>query len=231
MTEPDRTIIGGSKTCGDWRVFCGNLVPGGDRALWEAAFVDYFHPRIQLRYFDPIEILQQLGPNQGEGFSIAAIHCTLIEFLESTIQGINYRCVQRDADLGPHEYRKSGPVFVAFLTEREPFRKCFTSSDLGWEFYKNVRCGLLHEARTKGGWTILANGHLRRSLIRIAAFFTATISIRRSYSSLNGIVRRSSQTYLFRRPFYASSMISASSETPYNRGLNQTAQRRCSRFS
>ena len=24
------------------------------------------------------------------------------------------------------------------------------------EFYKNVRCGLLHEAHTKGGWTIWA---------------------------------------------------------------------------
>ena len=158
MAEPDQTNIGGSKTCGDWRSFRGNLVPGGDQAPWEAAIADYFLPRIQFRYFDPIKVLQELGTNQGEGFSIAAIHCTLIEFLESTVQGINYRWVQRDADLGLHEYRKSAPVFVAFLTNREPFRQCFTTEALGLEFYKNIRCSLLHEARTKGGWRIRANG-------------------------------------------------------------------------
>ena len=158
MTEPDETIIGGSKTCGNWREFRGSLIPGGHQAPWKAAFVDYFRPRLQLRYFDSIELLKRLGSNQGEGFSIAAIHCTLIEFLESTVQGINYRHVQRDADLGLNEYRKSGPVFVAFLTKREPFKQCFRNDALGWKFYTNVRCGLLHEARTKSGWRILANG-------------------------------------------------------------------------
>lgn len=158
MSEPDDTLIGGSKTCGNWRGFRRNLVPGADRASWTTAFEDYFHSRIQLRYFEPIKLLQQCGANRGEGFSISAIHCTLIEFLESTVQGINYRYVRSDSELGLHEYRKSGPVFVAFLTKREPFSRCFTNESIGWEFYQNVRCGLLHEARTKGHWRIRANG-------------------------------------------------------------------------
>ena len=76
--------------------------------------MDYFLPRIQLRYFDPIEVLQQSGTNQGEGFSISVIHCTPIEFLESPVQGINYRYIQRGAylDPGPHEYQKNAELYT-----------------------------------------------------------------------------------------------------------------------
>src|SRR3972149_6360453 len=54
MTEPDNTLIAGSKTCGDWRAFRSSLVPGGDPALWEAAFEDYFRARGRLRHFEPL---------------------------------------------------------------------------------------------------------------------------------------------------------------------------------
>ena len=157
MSEPDHTIIGGTKTCGDWRTFRGKLVPGGDRALWESAFDDYFQARVRLRYLEPISVLQKYCTRQGEGFSIVAIHCTLIEFLESAVQGITYRYVQRDADLGPHEYRKSGKLFEAFLCTREPFKNVFDPT-LAKDFYENIRCPLLHEARTRAGWRIWADG-------------------------------------------------------------------------
>jgi hypothetical protein len=54
--------------------------------FWETAFQDYFLDRIQLRYLAPIELLQQLDAKQGEGFAIVSIHCSLIEFLESTFK-------------------------------------------------------------------------------------------------------------------------------------------------
>ena len=158
MSELDETIIGGSNTCAHWRAFRDSLVPGADRVLWETAFEDYFRARIQLRYLNPIRLIQEHDTQQGEGFSIVAIHCTLVEFLESTVQGINYRYAQRDEDLGPHEYRKSGPVFVGFLCKREPFRASFTTEALAKDFYADVRCSLLHEARTRGGWRIWADG-------------------------------------------------------------------------
>jgi hypothetical protein len=59
--------------------------------------------------------------------------------------------------LGQYEYCTSGDVFAAFLFKREPFSKTF-NEETAEDFYRNVRCGLLHEARTKGGWRIWADG-------------------------------------------------------------------------
>ncbi len=91
----------------------------------------------------------------GEGFSIVAIQCTLIEFLASTIEGKNYRHRgSRDASpLGDYEYYNSSDMFVRFLSEQDPFRRYF-DRDTAHDFYANVRCPLLHEARTRNGWTI-----------------------------------------------------------------------------
>ena len=109
------------------------------------------------RYLTPIETLQQSGSQCGEGFSIVAVQCTLIEFLESTIQGKSYR-YRRDGDplLGQHEYSNSGSIFESFLTNRTPFKVEFITQQLAHDFYVSVRCGVLHEARTKNGWVIRA---------------------------------------------------------------------------
>jgi len=157
MNEPDSTIIAGTKKCGDWQAFRASLLPGDDKAPWGVAFDDYFHARLRYRYLDPINVLRNHDTWQGEGFSIVAIHCSLIEFLESTVQGKTYRYVQRDSDLGPYEYRRSGEIFEAFLSTREPFKHVF-DLPLARDFYENVRCPVLHEARTKGGWRIWAEG-------------------------------------------------------------------------
>jgi hypothetical protein len=66
-----------------WQAFKGSLTVGGDAALWESAFTDYFHPRLWHRYLKPIKTLQSSGSTAGEGFSIVAIQCSLIEYLES----------------------------------------------------------------------------------------------------------------------------------------------------
>ena len=44
-------------------------------------------------------------------------------------------------------------MFVNFLSKREPFKQVF-NEPLAKEFYKNIRCPLLHEAATRGGWVI-----------------------------------------------------------------------------
>ena len=114
--------------------------------------------RLNLRYFNPIRILQENGTFEGEGFSIMAILCTLVEFLESTFRGLRYRFVTKKRELEPFEYNVSSDIFVGFLSKRIPFSDHFDES-LALEFYKNVRCGLLHEAHTKGGWTIWAKSY------------------------------------------------------------------------
>lgn len=151
------THIAGRLTTDDWKVFRAELIPGGDKSAWERAFQDYFHTRLSFRYLDPIKVLQENGTFQGEGFSIAAIQCSIVEFLESTVQGKSYRFLRRgDPPLGPHEYSSSSDIFISFLLNRAPFDKDFKDEPTARDFYEGVRCGLLHEARTKNGWTIWA---------------------------------------------------------------------------
>lgn len=154
MSAPADTFIAGSKTESDWYATKLDLVNGG-LAIWPSAFNDYFIQRLNLRYLEPIRVIQENLAFQGEGFSIVAIQCSLIEFLESTAEGTTYRWLPRGQSPGQYEYSSSRDIFVAFLSTRSPFSNTF-GKDAAHDFYANVRCGLLHEARTKNGWKILA---------------------------------------------------------------------------
>ena len=153
----DDGLIAGWKTAAEWRRCQAGLQVGGDPKVWGVAFDDFFITRLDLRYRNPIKMLQKGGRFQGEGFSILTIQCSLIEYFESTIQGIKYRFTRNGQDLGKWEYSKSQEVFVEFLTNRPPFDSEF-DQPLAEDFYRNVRCGLLHEARTKDGWRVRARG-------------------------------------------------------------------------
>jgi hypothetical protein len=152
--------IAGSLTTDDWKRFRATLTPAGAQADWGKAFEEYFYTRLSLRYLGPIKVLQDSGSLQGEGFSIAAIQCSLIEFLESTVQGKSYRFLRKsDPALRPYEYSSSSDIFISFLRNRTPFDKDFKDDQTARDFYEGVRCALLHEARTKKGWTIWAKSH------------------------------------------------------------------------
>ncbi len=157
MNTSGNAYIAGSKTANDWRTLSAKLVPGGDIGPWNEAFHGYFLERLSLRYLNPIDVIQENGTLQGEGFSIVAIQCTLIEFLESTAKGLSYRYLRSGERLGQYEYSSSRDLFVSFLCSRTPFSKVF-DDQLARDFYEGVRCGLLHEARTKNGWSIWAEG-------------------------------------------------------------------------
>ena len=155
MSEPSPNLIAGVKTADDWRETKQYLIVGGEPAPWRRAFEEFLRTRLRLRYLDPIKVLQDNGEFTGEGFSIAAIQCSLIEFLESTVQGLKYRHVEAPADLEAFEYSSSTKLFTTFLTTREPFKRAFTKK-IASDFYSNVRCALFHEARTRNGWLIRA---------------------------------------------------------------------------
>lgn len=159
--QGDDFIAGWNKR-GDWQILRARLVMGQPDG-WAEAFTDFYKKRLDLRYLNPIKVMQQHGTFIGEGFSIAAIQCTLIEFLESTEQGINYVYNKP----GLYEYSKSGPVFVSFLTERRPFKEFFTKAT-ALNFYQSVRCGLLHEAKTKNGWRIWGGSALQGQVVDTA---------------------------------------------------------------
>jgi hypothetical protein len=109
-----QSYIAGWKTADDWRSFRAELVASKDASRWDKAFEEYFRARIDLRYFGPIKTLQEHGTFQGEGFSILAVQCSLVEFLESTVQGIKYRFRRSGETLGPYEYSSSRDVYVSF---------------------------------------------------------------------------------------------------------------------
>jgi hypothetical protein len=154
-------FIAGFWTCDDWRRLKLRLTVSGPGSAWDEAFREFLLQRLELRYLNPIRLLQDHGTFQGEGFSIMAIQCSLIEFLESTMTGVNYRHLASGGRLGPYEYSSSSRLFVNFLTLREPFSQCF-DEPLARSFYSGVRCGLLHEATTKDGWRIWANDEMGR---------------------------------------------------------------------
>ena len=147
--------IAGNKTAENWQKFKRELENQNSPAKWKEAFEEYYLPRLELRFLNPIKILQDNGTFQGEGFSIMVILCSLIEFIESTYQGKTYRFLQRGEILSAHEYSSSKNMFTDFLSNREPFRNSF-DANLSREFYSSIRCGLLHEASTKNGWRIWA---------------------------------------------------------------------------
>lgn len=152
--SPRSELIAPGKTKKDWTNFARQLVPGGDAELWAEAFDSFLLARLRSRYLKPIGMIRDNGALEGEGFTIASIQCALIEFLAATRAGKNYR---HKNPQGPYEYSGSRDLFVKFLFQTAPFNKLFSEADAG-EYYSNVRCALLHEARTRDGWIIWVNG-------------------------------------------------------------------------
>lgn len=175
MQLPLTTLIAGKKTVSDWNAIKPSLADYNNRSLWTNTYFDFYITRLTDRYLNPIKAIKQDGGYTGEGFSIMAIICSLIEFLETTYQGTNYRYRRKDdPPLGQYEYGSSGQIFIDFLTNRNPFNEQFDRQNAD-DFYKNIRCGLLHEARTIGNWTIWGNSG---NIILIEKTTTETIIYR-----------------------------------------------------
>lgn len=161
MKLPEHVRIAGMRTVGEWFALRPSLLDGNDNEAWKRAFVVFFEGRLKSRYFGPIEAIQKINCNVGEGFSIVALQCSLIEFLHATRKGLKY--VYGNSDPRKFEYSHSKDIFVDFLSSVAPFDEVFSCKNKHRKFncrckakvfYESVRCGLLHEARTKGIWTI-----------------------------------------------------------------------------
>ncbi len=156
QNSPDDMKIAGNFTVADWNAMKAVLKSDQSSAeIWKLTFETFFRTRIETRYFVPIRLLQKHGENEGEGFSIVALQCSLIEFLASTREGKEYKHCSRGVKCEENEYCGSGSMFSNFLRDNQPFNDHF--SDLAGCFYTHVRCKLFHEARTKGNWIIRAD--------------------------------------------------------------------------
>lgn len=129
---------------------------GEKDSYWGEVFAEFLEVRLKTRYLNPIGMLT--GGTNGEGFSIVTLQCALIEFLAALKEGKNYIYRGAGAQLSDHEYSNSSSLFCDFLTSNAPFNTWIHVDAAARDFYANVRCGLLHEARTKKGWKIKKSG-------------------------------------------------------------------------
>ncbi len=120
--------IADQHTVADWKAMKAILDPGTPDN-WEAAFNLFFRKRVETRYFEPIRLLQEHGGNKGEGFSIVALQCSLIEFLASTRDGVIFvepdiktctenDCVNKIVNDNPHS---SAGLFKNFVINNALF--------------------------------------------------------------------------------------------------------------
>jgi hypothetical protein len=96
--------------------------------------------RFNERYFRPIED----SPSK-HGFTVLAVACLVIETLESFYQG---RADTKNV---------SAEMFRDFFARNTGLKVFAGGKD--W-FYKDIRCEILHQSETRGGWRVLRKGPL-----------------------------------------------------------------------
>lgn len=124
--------------------------------------IKMFEERVNNYYFKPVEMVEIIGERDGEGFTIVTVLCALIEMFAAFKEGQIFRLGKAENSLPNYEYGSSRKLFVNFLLTEKIFENHFFSGleknkpfDAG-RFYSDVRCGLMHEARTKNNWLINA---------------------------------------------------------------------------
>jgi hypothetical protein len=133
MRNPDDTRLSSDVTVAHYRA----MEAANDRA----AIGRFVVKRFDERYFAPIT-----SASQRHGLTLMAVACLVIESLECFYEG------RKDSKGASQE------VFEKFF-ERQPGLEAFGVGAKGW-FYKQVRCGILHQAEVVGGWRILRKGPL-----------------------------------------------------------------------
>jgi hypothetical protein len=106
-----------------------------------AGIVAFLRQRFTERYIKPM----QVPPKTKNGFTMMAVSCLMIESFESFYRG------WKDTN------RKSQKAFVDYFSRNQHFGHLCNHPD---SFYIHVRCGILHQGETTGGWHIRRRGPL-----------------------------------------------------------------------
>jgi hypothetical protein len=118
-------------------------------------FAKFIHARLFYRYINPFlystdkKIKKENETKEYDeyallfknGFSLMANSCLLVETLEAFYRGWGNTN-------GPNEI-----AFLKFFGRDEHFVD-FATNDMASNFYKHIRCGILHQGETTGGWTL-----------------------------------------------------------------------------
>jgi hypothetical protein len=133
---------------------------------WEEAIL-LFNRRLNRKFFDPVQLIINGKTLKGEGFAIVTVQCALIEMFAAFRQGKIFNHNRRTSDSPKYEYNESKKMFTSLLRTVSIFQDNFWQLNSknkpvidkpynAKEFYESVRCGLMHEARTKENWHITA---------------------------------------------------------------------------
>jgi len=153
---------------------------------WQSA-IDLFKNRITNKFLKPIGALVNSNLSEGEGFTILLSLCALVESLASFRTGEIFNHAKNKT--GPkYEYNRSAGLYINFLHTVNIFENVFYQIDKNGKktedtpfnagkFYDEVRCGLIHEGRTKGDWTI----NLQPSTSLSTSFIEQTVTKTKIY--------------------------------------------------
>lgn len=132
MAESKSTKLTENVTVARYR----ELAATNDRAACGRFIVE----RFQERYFAPA-----LYAETRHGFTLMAVGCLVIEALECFYQGKE------------HSRSQSKAMFKTFFTRKTGLEVFGLEGD--W-FFQDIRCGILHQAETTGGWRVRRAGKL-----------------------------------------------------------------------
>jgi hypothetical protein len=132
---------------------------GMESSLDRAGLADFIEQRLLERCVLPVT-----KTCHKNGFLMVAASCLLIETLESFYRGwesTRERIKSDDSEAAcrpANPKRSSSKSEVAFCYFFQRFPKFSGLCPLAWSFYTNVRCGILHQGETTGGWRVLRKG-------------------------------------------------------------------------
>ncbi len=101
--------------------------------------------RLSSKYLFPFE---NQDKDEKSGFAMMACYCLLIETLQAFREGKDQT-----------ERQQNGCAFCHFF-RNETENPLGVFENIATDFYKNVRCGLLHQGETSNGWKIRRDGDL-----------------------------------------------------------------------
>ncbi|MEX2498949.1 MAG: hypothetical protein WD397_08760 [Wenzhouxiangellaceae bacterium] len=119
---------------------------------WRIA-IGVLNDRLNARYIEPIEKLVESeaelkATDRRFGFTILAIDLLLMETIQAFKDGLE----TTDG--------KSKSVFIRFLEDSSHFSKYFTNKEQREKFYKEFRCGILHQAEVQSSALVWSIGDL-----------------------------------------------------------------------
>ena len=140
-----------------------------DNPDWTRA-ISILKQRLRGRFAEIVDFLvaedEKRAPiDRTFGFAILAIDCLLVETLEAFRQGLT------------DTRRKSEQLCTGFLSQRPAF-KPFFPADLATRFYREFRCGILHNAQVFGTGLVWSVGPMltlegNRIIVNRTAFHEA----------------------------------------------------------